>query len=124
LISGRKRYDLDHLVPLVVYPMNVLWNLVPADYWFNQHRKRDRLPSDDMLVVATPRLERAYTLYRRQPDLAQALQRDVRGRCSTLALAGADNASAIAVAVGTYLAQLRDSRNIARFGRDPNAQDL
>jgi hypothetical protein len=32
LISGGKRYDLDHLVPLVVYPMNDLWNLVPADH--------------------------------------------------------------------------------------------
>jgi hypothetical protein len=32
LISGGKRYDLDHLVPLVLYPMNDLWNLVPPDH--------------------------------------------------------------------------------------------
>jgi hypothetical protein len=56
-IGRGARYDLDHLVPLTVYPMNDLWNLVPADERFDQHRKRDPLQSDSALVAATPRLE-------------------------------------------------------------------
>lgn len=40
-------YDLDHLVPVSVYPINELWNLVPADPVFNSHKKRDRLPSPE-----------------------------------------------------------------------------
>jgi hypothetical protein len=108
-------YDLDHLVPLVVYPMNDLWNLVPADQWFNQHRKRDRLPSATALIAATARLELAYANYAGQPDLAHALSRDVQGRFSALGADQAGSAPAIAGAVVAYLAELAQARNIARF---------
>jgi hypothetical protein len=33
-------YDLDHLLPVSVYPINELWNLTPTDRRFNQ-RERD-----------------------------------------------------------------------------------
>ena len=56
-------YDLDHLLPVSVYPINELWNLAPADRQFNQHVKRDRLPSHDLLLTAAPRLELAYQHY-------------------------------------------------------------
>jgi hypothetical protein len=56
-------YDLDHLLPVSVYPINELWNLAPADRWFNQRVKRDRLPSHELLLAATPRLELAYRHY-------------------------------------------------------------
>jgi hypothetical protein len=114
-IGRGARYDLDHLVPLTVYPMNDLWNLVPADEWFNQHRKRDRLPSASALVAATPRLELAYAHYGGKAYLAEALARDVRGRFSALDDHDAENAPAIAHAVSGYLAQLAEARNIARF---------
>jgi predicted house-cleaning noncanonical NTP pyrophosphatase (MazG superfamily) len=45
-------YDLDHLLPVSVYPINELWNLAPTDRRFNQHVKRDRLPTHDLLVAA------------------------------------------------------------------------
>lgn len=56
-------YDLDHLMPLAVCLCNELWNLVPAGAQFNQHVKRDRLPSADRLAAARPALERTYRLY-------------------------------------------------------------
>ncbi|RZK34411.1 MAG: hypothetical protein EOO61_13640 [Hymenobacter sp.] len=34
------QYDLDHLLPLTVYPINELWNLLPVDREFNQRVKR------------------------------------------------------------------------------------
>ena len=36
-------YDIDHLLPLSVYPINELWNLVPANPAFNRKTKRDRI---------------------------------------------------------------------------------
>jgi hypothetical protein len=114
-IVGTGPYDLDHLIPLVVYPMNDLWNLVPADQWFNQRRKRDRLPTDDALATATPRLELAYGHYQSEPDLAHALNSDVRGRFSLIGPNEVGDPSAITRAVAAYLSQLADTRNIARF---------
>ena len=56
-------YDLDHILPIAVYPTNELWNLVPADPDFNSHKKRDRLPTAERLAVATPHLEQTYLSY-------------------------------------------------------------
>jgi hypothetical protein len=58
-LGGRVDYDLGHLLPVSVYPINELWNLAPADRLFNQRVKRDRLPSHDLLLKAAPRLEPA-----------------------------------------------------------------
>lgn len=56
-------YDLDHLVPVSIYPINELWNLVPSDPSFNSHTKRDRLPSGERLSRAQPHLILAYSNY-------------------------------------------------------------
>jgi HNH endonuclease len=45
-ITQGVEYDLDHLLPVSVYPINELWNLLPSDPNFNRNMKRDRLPSD------------------------------------------------------------------------------
>jgi hypothetical protein len=50
-------YDLDHLLPLSVYPINELWNLVPSAPTFNRHIKRDWLPSAERLQGARLHLE-------------------------------------------------------------------
>jgi len=47
-------YDIDHLFPFSVYPINELWNLVPTDPHFNQHTKRDRVPDSQRLKAAEP----------------------------------------------------------------------
>jgi len=70
-------YDLDHLLPVSIYPINELWNLVPSDPQFNRHVKRDRLPSPERLAEARPRLERDYEGYGASATLAQTLQEDV-----------------------------------------------
>jgi transposase len=33
-----RKYAVDHIVPVAVYPTNELWNLVPSDHYFNSQR--------------------------------------------------------------------------------------
>lgn len=73
-------YDLDHLLPLSVYPINEIWNLVPSDQQFNQHVKRDRLPRPERLVAASPRLQNTYQQYMRSRELSAALVQDAQMR--------------------------------------------
>lgn len=73
-------YDLDHLVPVKVYPINELWNLVPSDPYFNSHVKRDRLPSFQRLLKAEPELIRTYTYYDFSQSLKRAMHEDTKLR--------------------------------------------
>jgi hypothetical protein len=111
-IDRHHPYDLDHLIPLAVYPMNDLWNLVPTDARFNQHEKRDRLPTDGALRAAIPRLGQAYAVYGASLPLGPALARDVADRF-TLRSPGAGE---LALTVARYMRDLREVRNIASFG--------
>jgi hypothetical protein len=51
--SGRRlqqdSLDIDHCLPWTAWPCGDLWNLLPSHRSVNQHQKRDRLPSDDLL---------------------------------------------------------------------------
>jgi SAM-dependent methyltransferase len=51
--SGRRlepgTLDIDHCFPWMAWPCGDLWNLLPAHRQVNQHQKRDRLPSEDVL---------------------------------------------------------------------------
>jgi hypothetical protein len=76
LIQRPGDYDLDHLLPLAVYPVNELWNLLPVDREFNQRIKRDRVPSSQRLQEAEPWLAAAYKGYAHSPLLAAAIQED------------------------------------------------
>lgn len=73
-------YDLDHILPISVYPINEMWNLVPSDPTFNQHTKRNRLPSTDRLTNAFPHLVGTYQLYNTSIHLALVLQQDAIAR--------------------------------------------
>lgn len=109
-------YDLDHLVPISLYPTNELWNLVPSDPYFNSHKKRDRLPSSGKLAEAQPHLELAYRNYTSQPDLSQALRDDVAGRFVTVNHNAQETfPSSVAHAVVELIEQMSMSRNVARF---------
>lgn len=46
-ITGR--YDVDHAIPFSLWKNNDLWNLLPADSMIN-NKKRDKLPTHDLLV--------------------------------------------------------------------------
>mgnify|MGYP005842230591 CR=1 FL=1 len=108
-------YDMDHLVPVSVHPINELWNLVPTDPAFNQHAKRDRLPSCERLRQAEPILTDTYCTYATSPAMRQALNEDARRRF--VAVPGASDAqpAVIARAAVNFLEQIAVSRNMARF---------
>ena len=112
---GPKAYDMDHLMPLSVYPINELWNLIPSDSNFNCHVKRNRLPSLERLERARPHLELAYAHYNNSHTLAQALAEDVGVRFLRIQSADQGYPQAITTAVIDFIDQVAESRNLARF---------
>jgi hypothetical protein len=115
-INKQVAYDLDHLVPVTVYPTNELWNLVPADPYFNSHVKRNRLPSLEKLIQAEPHLALAYSHYESSKSLSRAIREDTVIRFSTLRHENTDFPQAAAKAVVDFIDQLAALRNLARFG--------
>lgn len=112
---NHEAWDVDHLIPIAVYPTEEMWNLLPADRSFNQHKKRDRLPSWERLVAALPRLVQGYRLYQTSPDLGEVLWRDASGR---FPLVGSrrEAAEEIGQRVVHLIETVAESRNIPRFG--------
>ncbi|GER90454.1 hypothetical protein KDW_46160 [Dictyobacter vulcani] len=113
------KYDLDHLMPLSVYPINELWNLVPADPYYNSHQKRDRLPSVKHLLEAQSHLIQAYSNYLASMPLATVIKDDVYGRFATVpAMVNGQDAnftSEVARVVVNFLDDVAIARNLARF---------
>lgn len=107
-------YDLDHLLPVSVYPINELWNLVPADPKFNSHVKRDRLPTIERLQQAQPYFELAYSQYNASKSLSHVLQEDAAIRFSRLRQDLF--AASLAHAVADFIGQVAETRNLSRFG--------
>ena len=107
-------YDLDHLLPLSVYPINELWNLVPADARFNRHEKRDLLPNEERLHTALPRLAATYGHYLTQPGTATLLRSDLAGRFAGQ-LTGEVSGREVAETVAGYLQQVAVTRVVRRF---------
>ena len=115
LIVQGIQYDLDHLLPVSLYPINELWNLVPAEPKFNSHIKRDRLPTLEKLRQAQPHLELAYRHYSTSNLLLVALQEDVEVRFSTVSPSTVSLPLALASAVVDLIDIVAESRNLARF---------
>lgn len=107
-------YDLDHILPIAVYPTNELWNLVPSDSDFNSHKKRDRLPTKGRLTAALPYLERTYLNYGASAPLIKVLEEDVFLRFATVQ-SGTAFPESVACAVATLVEEVAESRNLARF---------
>jgi hypothetical protein len=116
--TGRKltaqSYDLDHLVPISVYPINELWNLIPADSEFNRHRKRDRLPGTDTLHAARPRMITAYQHYAGSQTLAEVLRQDALARFHGKISLG-DLPDSLASCAAHFIKTIASSRNLASF---------
>ena len=59
--SGRRletaTLDIDYCLPWSAWPCSDLWNLLPAHRSVNQREKRDRLPSDGRLRVASSAIQ-------------------------------------------------------------------
>lgn len=111
---NQRTFDLDHLIPLAVYPTNELWNLVPADRIFNQRVKRARLPRNDRLPTLVTRLTQSYQLYGKSPDLWRALQNDTVLRFK-ISSADANFHYLLATSVRELIEVVRESRNVAEF---------
>ncbi|GAB3840291.1 HNH endonuclease domain-containing protein [Hymenobacter jeollabukensis] len=107
-------YDLDHLLPLAVYPVNELWNLIPVDREFNQRVKRDRVPSDQRLREAEPWLAEAYRGYDRSRFLRQAVQEDASLRFSAIQHQP-DFAAALAQQAVAFINGVAAARYVMRF---------
>lgn len=105
--------DIDHIVPVAIYPSNELWNLVPADRAFNQHIKRDRLPKPERLEAARPHIVNTYTQYRASAALNLILLEDAALRFTRLH--SGDFAEGLSDSVIRFVAALREIRNIAEF---------
>jgi hypothetical protein len=112
-IRQSEEYDLDHLLPLSIYPINELWNLIPADPDFNSNQKRDRLPSTERLIRAEQPLINAYEHYTISKGLNQALHEDVALRFSGITVP--NFSEGVTAAVLNFLASVAEARNVARF---------
>jgi hypothetical protein len=108
-------FDIDHLLPLAIYPMNDLWNLVPADPAFNQHTKRDRIPSLQRLHIAEPHLAQTYALYISTPLLRKALVSDTEQRFHSLLPTDTSFPQHIASAAIHLIDNVAIYRNLRRF---------
>ncbi len=109
-------YDLDHIVPIAVYPLNEMWNLVPADSRYNRQIKRDRLPTDALLRRAQPALVETYRFYAGSTMIAPAIRGDAQTRFARLDPSRPDFPSELAASVSTFVARIRDARAVPMFG--------
>ena len=114
ILTQPAHYDLDHLLPLALYPLNELWNLLPVDRAFNQRIKRDRVPSDQRLAEATPLLAAAYGNYLRSPSLHRVIREDAGGRFPGLP-AAAGFAPQLAQRATQFIEDVAVARLISRF---------
>lgn len=114
-IDHRAQYAIDHLIPISVYPINELWNLLPCDPAFNSHIKRDRLPSLMRLSRAEPHIKRAYANYESSEPLALAIHEDAALRFTSVTHSAREFSSSLASAVVSFADQLADVRNLSRF---------
>lgn len=118
IISVDSAFEVDHLIPVSVYPFNEIWNLVPtlpdANNW-----KRDKIPSKRLLDEARPILQRTYQTYHdHDGELKEALVVESHARFSTLG----DSASQLPFDLShnvidfmDYTAQIRNLGRVEAF---------
>jgi hypothetical protein len=113
-LTKPQEYDLDHLLPLAVYPINELWNLLPVDREFNQRVKRDRVPSAERLLEAEPHFVVAYSNYSKSLGLNWVMQED-----AALRFEGLKNSSKfpehLARCTTNFLNEVSEARYVNRF---------
>ena len=107
-------YDLDHIVPLSVYPTNELWNLVPSDRAHNQHKKRDLLLSTDRLDRSKNYISLVYKNYMKSEPLLTTLNSDVYSRFGNINLFDPSEISITRVVL-RFVDLIATARNLARY---------
>jgi hypothetical protein len=106
-------YDLDHLLPLAVYSVNELWNLLPVDRAFNQHTKRGKVLDAGRLAAAELWLAAAYATYWQAPALQRAVQEDAALRFARLG--NANFPAALASRAVQFIDAVAAARYVQRF---------
>lgn len=104
-------FDMDHIVPVSVYPFHELWNLVPSDPSFNRWSKGARLPSEATFHRAAQRLSAVYSSYLDSRPLGTALTSEVALRFAD----ATPRPDSIVAAVGRLVNSIGSARNLARF---------
>ena len=107
-------YDVDHIIPVSVYPINEMWNLVPSDHEFNSHRKRDRLPGPKALQHAMPIISQTYQTYLLNSELSNALLEDSTNRFLRVS-SESFSIPELRNAVQLFVSSVQRARNIATF---------
>ena len=107
-------YDIDHLLPISIYPLNELWNLVPSDREFNQQIKRARMPGRSRLESARPRLVHAYQNYMTTTELSALLRQDAMMRFNENSVSS-ELPESLAENVSGFLSVVAESRSLAVF---------
>lgn len=107
-----RKYAVDHIIPIAVYPTNELWNLVPSDHYFNSHTKRARMPTPSRMTEAESKLAQTYSIYLLSPTLKDALRSDLKMR---FALKETAKPEQIADTVARTTLAIADAREIERF---------
>jgi len=107
-------YEIDHILPISIYPINELWNLVPSNPKANL-RKSDKFPSTNRLAKAKPNLILAYNNYEASKPLSKALHEDVSIRFISISESMGNYSNEVTAAVINFIEQISASRNIARY---------
>lgn len=107
-----RKYAVDHIIPIAVYPTNELWNLVPSDHYFNSHTKRARMPTPSRMAEAEAKLAHTYGIYLLSSTLKDALRSDLKTR---FALTETAKPEQVADTVARATLAIADARGVERF---------
>ena len=114
-IARNTKFDIDHILPVSVYPINEMWNLVPSDPRFNTNTKRNRIPDRDKLEKAKDPLSSTYAIYQSADSLSGPLHSDIINRFYQFREDSLIEPRDISNAVVRYINTVADSRNLERF---------
>ncbi|HEX8549951.1 MAG TPA: HNH endonuclease domain-containing protein [Abditibacteriaceae bacterium] len=114
VLRNADQYDLDHLLPLAIYPINELWNLLPVDRRFNQHVKRHRIPSWERLQSAEPYMAQGYANYEKSLPLREAMHQDTRLRFTRIGMTGNFSATLAGKTIH-FIEEVARARSVVRF---------
>ncbi|GEM49183.1 HNH endonuclease domain-containing protein [Deinococcus cellulosilyticus] len=73
-------FDVDHLIPMSILPINEWWNLLPADPHFNRHVKRDRMVNVQDQEVVQRRLQHLFEAYWEGENVSRQVEQDALKR--------------------------------------------
>ncbi len=108
-------YDVDHIIPIAVMPINEMWNLVPSDAHYNSHVKKHLLPSTRRLAQAEPFLIETYTTYQTAAPLGKSIREDVSARFSAVPSSQSEFAAFVAKSTVQFIEHVASVRNLSRF---------